>query len=122
MEGRAVIDTSKPWPTLRVEGVDHVAITLDSVHGHLILRAWELAELCAAIELDRVQRPDMARLYAVRAHRGWTWADLMDGAFGLRTHHAPGHMTIEAALKKVGLVVVESEARVSEADKGVEHE
>ena len=74
----------------------------------------EFLDLCAAIELGRVQPRDVPRLISMRRarrveRRRWTWPALMDGARGLGRSDAQGTLPVAEALRRVGLVWVRAE-------------
>lgn len=78
--------------------------------GEVTLTVPELCDLAAAIELDRVQRPDVTRVLSAKRERrvrpGQWWALLMDGALGLQRSDAPGEITVAAALSRVGVEIL----------------
>jgi hypothetical protein len=98
----------RPWPEAIPE---RGALVLDSVHGHIRLGADEARDLCAAVELDRVWRSDLARLVTIRERyrRSWTWAELVDGAPGLQRTDARGEFTLGVVLERLGVVLVSIE-------------
>jgi hypothetical protein len=96
----------RPW-------VERVRIVeRDSPVKHRNEERHELLDLVAAIELDRVQRTDIDRLWGWKLSRpdyALPWAELMDGASGLVRESAPGWMTVAQALERVGLAFVRAE-------------
>lgn len=77
----------------------NVVFELDLLEGTVRLGRDELVLLAAGLEFERVVPEDRGRLvHALVSRRGWTWADMQDGAVGLRLEHATLSVTLGEAL------------------------
>lgn len=107
-----------PWRDLTGSGLAPWTLTVRSPFtGEVTISASEALDLCAAIELERVHPVDARDLLTHRRQTGevLVWCrglrgdrgpDLMAGARGLKREDAPGEMTVDECIRRIGFEIV----------------